>query len=52
MFADGQTVGHRLRECEDAHRDLGTLCKLDWDNVVVTHFGLPDDFFPLDRKAS
>ena len=52
LFAHGQTVGHRLRECEDAHRDLGTLCRLDWNNVVVTHFELPDDFFAQDPHAS
>ena len=52
LFADGESVGRRLRECEYAHRAQDTMCKLDWDNIVVSQTCLPDDFFATNPRAS
>ena len=52
LFAQGETVGRRLRECEQSHRSQDPTCRLDWNNVVVTELTLPDDFFLTNPRAS
>jgi hypothetical protein len=52
LFAQGETVGRRLRECEESHRSQDPTCRLDWNNVVVTELELPDDFFKTNPRAS
>ena len=52
VFAQGETVGRRLRECEESHRKHDPNCKLDWDYVVVREYSLSDAVFSVHPRAS
>lgn len=52
VFAQGETVGQRLRECEESHRRHDPHCRLDWDCVVVREYSLTDAKLNVHPRAS